>query len=278
MVIDVGDRLGRSCFLLRIGTPGALPRSTQRRVRAVMIVGRFVVAGDARHDRGWATTRPVRACVRSWRPHRPLVRMHAVTSLTAARPDPPTGLTCPRALDIEALHQIPDTTLAEDAHQVSTRVASSHGQPAQRCHRDPAPSGYATSPPRYAATPPSPTTSASPPMNPTPAFRRGPGRSGMRSCTAMQPSDPEEESQNQATTLVTAIIGTDARPAVRPHPDKGWALWPVDASSNVTTTSVSAGQSLCGAPRRNRTGDPILTMDRGRTAVLAGVFAARATP
>jgi hypothetical protein len=24
---------------------------------------------------------------------------------------------------------------------------------------------------------------------------------------------------------------------------------------------VSAGQSLCGAPRRNRTGDPILTMD-----------------
>ena len=26
-------------------------------------------------------------------------------------------------------------------------------------------------------------------------------------------------------------------------------------------TSVSTGQSLCGAPRRNRTGDPILTMD-----------------
>ncbi len=33
-----------------------------------------------------------------------------------------------------------------------------------------------------------------------------------------------------------------------------------------------------GAPRRNRTGDPILTMDRGRTAVLAGVSAARTTP
>jgi hypothetical protein len=34
----------------------------------------------------------------------------------------------------------------------------------------------------------------------------------------------------------------------------------------------------CGAPRRNRTGDPILTMDREPTAVLAGVSAARATP
>jgi hypothetical protein len=30
---------------------------------------------------------------------------------------------------------------------------------------------------------------------------------------------------------------------------------------NRQLTSVSAGQSGCGAPRRNRTGDPILTMD-----------------
>src|SRR5215208_1639101 len=30
----------------------------------------------------------------------------------------------------------------------------------------------------------------------------------------------------------------------------------------------------CGAPRRNRTGDPILTMDRRPSAVLTGVFAA----
>ena len=28
-------------------------------------------------------------------------------------------------------------------------------------------------------------------------------------------------------------------------------------------TSVSAGQPVCGAPRRNRTGDPILTMANG---------------
>src|SRR5829696_2987742 len=33
-----------------------------------------------------------------------------------------------------------------------------------------------------------------------------------------------------------------------------------------------------GAPRRNRTGDPILTMDRRLGAVLGRVFAARTTP
>ena len=33
-----------------------------------------------------------------------------------------------------------------------------------------------------------------------------------------------------------------------------------------------------GAPRRNRTGDPILTMDRRPSAVLAGVSAARSAP
>ena len=34
----------------------------------------------------------------------------------------------------------------------------------------------------------------------------------------------------------------------------------------------------CGAPRRNRTGDPILTMDRQPTAVLTRVTAAHPTP
>jgi hypothetical protein len=33
-----------------------------------------------------------------------------------------------------------------------------------------------------------------------------------------------------------------------------------------------------GAPRRNRTGDPILTMDRTLSAVLTGVLAGRVTP
>jgi hypothetical protein len=41
----------------------------------------------------------------------------------------------------------------------------------------------------------------------------------------------------------------------------GWVLSTANASSNAKTTSVSAGQSACGAPHRNRTGDPILTID-----------------
>ena len=36
---------------------------------------------------------------------------------------------------------------------------------------------------------------------------------------------------------------------------------PADASSKATTTSICAGRRLGGAPRRNRTGDPILTMN-----------------
>jgi hypothetical protein len=43
-------------------------------------------------------------------------------------------------------------------------------------------------------------------------------------------------------------------------------------------TSVSAGQDLCGAPRRNRTGDPILTMEPPGTAVRTAVSAARVRP
>jgi hypothetical protein len=43
-------------------------------------------------------------------------------------------------------------------------------------------------------------------------------------------------------------------------------------------TSVCAGQPGCGAPRRNRTGDPILTMDRRTSAVLSGIFAGHSVP
>jgi hypothetical protein len=43
-------------------------------------------------------------------------------------------------------------------------------------------------------------------------------------------------------------------------------------------TSVSAGHSLCGAPRRNRTGDPILTMEPPGTAVRSAVSPGRARP
>jgi hypothetical protein len=66
------------------------------------------------------------------------------------------------------------------------------------------------------------------------------------------------------------------------------ASWPSASHSNADVvshngsgrrlTGISAGESLCGAPRRNRTGDPILTMDRGRTAVLSAVSAGGPTP
>jgi hypothetical protein len=60
--------------------------------------------------------------------------------------------------------------------------------------------------------------------------------------------------------------------------NKGCALWTADASPNATTTSVYAGQRLCGAPRRNRTGDPILTMYPRPTAMRPCVFLGRSGP
>ena len=53
---------------------------------------------------------------------------------------------------------------------------------------------------------------------------------------------------------------------------------PPEPAQNALMTSVSAGQSGCGAPRRNRTGDPILTMNRQPSAVLASVLAAHDGP
>jgi hypothetical protein len=43
-------------------------------------------------------------------------------------------------------------------------------------------------------------------------------------------------------------------------------------------TSLSAGQPMCGAPRRNRTGDPILTMEPPGTAVRNAVSPGHARP
>jgi hypothetical protein len=50
------------------------------------------------------------------------------------------------------------------------------------------------------------------------------------------------------------------------------------SSPDMGPSSVSAGQNMCGAPRRNRTGDPILTMDRRTSAVLSGIFAGHSVP
>jgi hypothetical protein len=101
---------------------------------------------------------------------------------------------------------------------------------------------------------------------------------GMRSPTAVQPNVPDTEARESATILISAADDPHRRPTARSHPNKGIALWTVDASSNPTTTSVCAGQGRCGAPRRNRTGDPILTMEPPGTAVRTGVSPAQARP
>jgi hypothetical protein len=53
---------------------------------------------------------------------------------------------------------------------------------------------------------------------------------------------------------------------------------PVHRRRTRTMTSVCAGHRLGGAPRRNRTGDPILTMNRRPSAVLSGIFAGHSVP
>ena len=84
---------------------------------------------------------------------------------------------------------------------------------------------------------------------------------------------------SQATTLVKGINRIGGQPA-RPDRIPTWDVLsgPADASSNATTTSVSAGQSLRGATRRNRTADPILTMEPPGTAVRNAISPARARP
>ena len=101
-------------------------------------------------------------------------------------------------------------------------------------------------------------------------------RPGMCSVTAMRPA------QNRAVPdtprpklLLSAISALAARGPFASHSTSDVAGC---NGSGRRLTSVCAGQGLCGAPRRNRTGDPILTMDRRPSAVLTGVYAARVTP
>jgi hypothetical protein len=118
-------------------------------------------------------------------------------------------------------------------------------------------------------------------MTPSPAASAGMGLMGRGTSNAL--STAMRPAQNRAIPdgprpklLLTRAIGTlrAGGPFASPF------LYRCDRLQRVRTAndSVPAGQSLCGAPRRNRTGDPILTMDRGRTAVLTGVSAACATP
>jgi hypothetical protein len=82
--------------------------------------------------------------------------------------------------------------------------------------------------------------------------------------------------RDRQTALVRPIGITVRRLTVRPHPSLGCALRPASDSPNVKMTSICAGHRLGGAPRRNRTGDPILTMEPPGTAVRTAVSPGRA--
>jgi hypothetical protein len=99
----------------------------------------------------------------------------------------------------------------------------------------------------------------------------------MCSVTAMRPVQIRAQPDAPLLTLLLSR-GRCALMASWPFASHSNADAVVDNGSGRRLTSVSAGQSLCGAPRRNRTGDPILTMDRRPSAVLTRVFAARAAP
>ena len=90
----------------------------------------------------------------------------------------------------------------------------------------------------------------------------------MRSPTAGQLTDAEGEGNGigKDPGQSCPTITMDDRRSER-FPTWDVFSGPADASSNATTTSVSAGQRPSGAPRRNRTGDPILTMEPPGTAV-----------
>jgi hypothetical protein len=95
-------------------------------------------------------------------------------------------------------------------------------------------------------------------------------------CTAEWPRRNGLENRRRHWSALSRI--PDRRPTARSHPNMGCVLWTADTSSNATTTSICAGQSRCGAPRRNRTGDPILTMEPPGTAVRTAVSPGHARP
>jgi hypothetical protein len=84
----------------------------------------------------------------------------------------------------------------------------------------------------------------------------------MRSNTAVRPSPQDRRGratgEDAAQTHCRRSASNRTQDLI---PTWGCALRPADASPNATMTSVCAGQRGGGAPRRNRTADPILTMN-----------------
>jgi hypothetical protein len=99
----------------------------------------------------------------------------------------------------------------------------------------------------------------------------------MCSVTAMRPAQNRAlpDTPRPKALLSRAISALTAADPWCPHSDTEVVG---SNGSRPRLTGVCTGQSLCGAPRRNRTGDPILTMDRRPTAVLTRVAAGRVAP
>ena len=100
------------------------------------------------------------------------------------------------------------------------------------------------------------------------------------------------ESRERLPTARSQRSGLDRKPLKMGTPERVHTTTVSDLLANRWQTAIrsplSMEQAGCwtrpvllvwgGAPRRNRTGDPILTMDRRCSAVLTVVFAARTTP
>ena len=76
-------------------------------------------------------------------------------------------------------------------------------------------------------------------------------------CTA-KPTKAEKATETR-TRLVRAV-GTDRRESRSSDPSLS-GMWSAPTMPKRSLINICAGQGLCGAPRRTRTDDPILTMD-----------------
>ena len=126
---------------------------------------------------------------------------------------------------------------------------------------------------RGCTTPPEGHTAPDAPRPSMTLTGRGPG---MCSVTAMRPAQnravPDTDDQRCRSAGLLALW----RRADPSHPHSITDV--VGDGCERRLNSISAGESLCGAPRRNRTGDPILTMEPPGTAVRKLVSAGRARP
>jgi hypothetical protein len=84
--------------------------------------------------------------------------------------------------------------------------------------------------------------------------------------------------RREPETLCREAFSSQAMAVLHDSDTRPTTSLPRQPAPNVKMTSVCAGHRLAGAPRRNRTGDPILTMYPRPTAMLSSVLAGRRAP